>query len=185
LLSERVDPFEIPLRDDVRGIIREATVDDAGAWMRLCQPTLAQHRTSDAAWNWVEIVERARSQDGFLCLCVAREEGVEGLIELGTSVATRETSRRVPGAAMVYVEHLAVAPKNRPAPVGTGALRGVGSALLVVARDLARKLGYDGRVGLHSDPNAEEFYRRVGFTAGEREACTDGTWLYFEIAGDE
>lgn len=130
-------------------------------------------------------VEEGQATQGRLCLALDLAGAGEGLIDVATSYAATEWSRLLPGKAMVYVEHLAVAPENRQPPIGTRRVRGVGNILVMTARALARDLGYDGRVGLHSAPDAEDFYRRVGFTELTRERCIDGEWLYFEIAGEQ
>ena len=84
------------------------------------------------------------------------------------------------GARVVYVEYLGVAPENLPPPIGTKAIRGLGVVLMREAIRLAFELGLDGRVGLHSKPEAEDFYRRLGLLPVGREQTQDGSWLYFE-----
>lgn len=69
-------------------------------------------------------------------------------------------SRITPGQPLVYVEALATAPWNRLAIIRPPELRGVGTALLLFARQRSLQLGYGGRVGLHALPRAERFYER-------------------------
>lgn len=65
-------------------------------------------------------------------------------------------------------------------PIGTREVPGLGVVMMRQAARLAFDLGLEGRVGLHSKPESEGFYRRVGMTAMLREEAGDGTWLYFE-----
>lgn len=166
--------------------IRVCTLPDATSWLTQHRPTLRRHATGDAEWDWVAFVARTEATPGLICVALELGGQLQGLMELGTTMGTGERSRMVAGADMVYVEHLAVRPENRPPPVGARAVRGVGQALVIAARELAFAVGYSGRVGLHSDPNAEGFYRRLeslGMRELNREPCDDGVWLYFEMKG--
>jgi GNAT superfamily N-acetyltransferase len=178
-------PVVVRLRDGREATIRACEVDDARRWVAHHGQRLREHASADAEWDWVAFVEEGQARQGRLCLALDLAGAVEGFIDVATSYAAAEWSRVSPGKAMVYVEHLAVAPENRPAPMGARRVPGVGNILVMTARALARNLGYDGRVGLHSAPEAEDFYRRVGFTELTRERCIDGEWLYFEIAGEQ
>ena len=66
------------------------------------------------------------------------------------------------GLPLLYVEYLATAPKNRVP--GLHRFSGVGTALLVEAILESSRAGFSGRIGLHSLPQADEFYRCCGFT---------------------
>ena len=69
------------------------------------------------------------------------------------------------GKPLVYVEYLEVAPWNRPDLGQAVRYRGVGTALLVAAVALSQEEGFRGRIGLHSLPQADGFYRdRCGMT---------------------
>ncbi|MEO1095086.1 MAG: hypothetical protein AAFX01_09315 [Cyanobacteria bacterium J06638_28] len=59
---------------------------------------------------------------------------------------------------IVYIQALASAPWNRKAIQPLPALRGVGTALLLFARQRSLELGYEGRVGLHALSGVESFY---------------------------
>jgi GNAT superfamily N-acetyltransferase len=185
-LATPFERIELDLPDRVGATISVCTVQEAQTWEDQHKGTLEMHTTADAAWDWPALAQRAEETTGLLCLGLATAGGIQGLMALGESSATGEWSRLdAAKGAIVYVEYLAVHPANRPTPVGTRAVRGVGITLLGAAAQLARALGFQGRVGLHSTPDAEEFYRRVGFTDVRREHCDDGEWLYFERAGDE
>ena len=67
-------------------------------------------------------------------------------------------------------------PRVRTAP----RLRGVGSALIAAAIALSEDEGFKGRLGLHSLPQADAFYRKIGMTdLGLDAACQN--LRYFEM----
>jgi hypothetical protein len=81
-------------------------------------------------------------------------------IVLPTGHQTRHPERS--GAGLVYVEYIAVAPWNykdlleklHRAPY----FGKIGKVLLTAAITLSRELGYEGRIGLHSLPQTEDYY---------------------------
>ena len=88
-------------------------------------------------------------------------------------------SRLKEGKRLIYVDGVASAPWNRQFIQRPPKLKGVGTALLVFARTRSIELGYEGRVGLHSLPGAEEFYENQGMiNLGEDEDYDD--LIYFE-----
>lgn len=70
------------------------------------------------------------------------------------------------GKPLVYVDYLEVAPWNWRIPeVGrAGRYRGIGPALFWRAVRQSAEEGFHGRVGLHSLPQAEAFYTRMGMS---------------------
>lgn len=60
------------------------------------------------------------------------------------------------GQHLIYVEYLETAPWNH----GTNPkFKGVGTVLIAAAIQLSNDDGSDGRIGLHSLPQADSFYR--------------------------
>ena len=91
----------------------------------------------------------------------------EGEMQAMMSVRTDKTCRLPDqsGLPLIYVDYLAAAPWNLPGVAGQSRFRRGGLALLVAAVQLSRESGYNGRIGLHSLPKAENFYRdRCGMT---------------------
>ncbi|MBI3183014.1 MAG: hypothetical protein HYZ28_12830 [Myxococcales bacterium] len=164
----------------VRLTLRSATPADADTWEQVWKPALAGGPT--AGWPWREHIERAVAAEGFLCLSIVRPGRLEALASL-----TIESwgSRLEPGAPILYIEYLGVAPDHLGPPIGTRAIRGLGGVLTDQAVRLADRLGFHGRVGLHSKREVEDFYARKGFTAVARESTPDGHWLYFEMTPHE
>jgi GNAT superfamily N-acetyltransferase len=78
-------------------------------------------------------------------------------------VSGRAHSRRDDGAPQVYIAYVAVAPDNRRSCRSPRRLEGCGTALLEAAAEESRRLGWRGRVALHSLPGALWFYLAQGF----------------------
>lgn len=98
----------------------------------------------------------------FRGFCVVAQGVTQGLAQVNLTRSTREAGQA--GKPLVYVEYLEVAPWNRPELGATPRLRGLGSALLTAAVMLSEAEGFRGRIGLHSLPQADDFYRRCGMT---------------------
>jgi hypothetical protein len=77
-------------------------------------------------------------------------------------------SSRIAGQAtkpLVYVDYLETAPWNRPSPFPGPMVAGVGSVLIAAAINRSIDEEFEGRIGLHSLPQSEEFYRdKCGMT---------------------
>ena len=84
------------------------------------------------------------------------------------------------GVPVVYVDYLETAPWNLRG-IGVGPrFSGVGTVLIADAVRWSNETGLGGRVGLHSLPQAEPFYRNLGLT----EFGPDPTYFdlcYFEF----
>ena len=106
-------------------------------------------------WQWERKWRSAPANSQFL--------GIEhnGEMQALMSVRTDKTCRlpEQSGLPLVYVDYLAAAPWNLPELVRHPRFRRGGSTLLVAAVRLSRRIGYNGRMGLHALPQAEEFYR--------------------------
>lgn len=71
---------------------------------------------------------------------------------------------REPGAShpIAYVDYVAVAPWNRKPVQHPQRFRSLGTVMLGVAVETSMRNGHDGRCGLHSLPQSEGFYRKIG-----------------------
>ena len=112
-----------------------------------------------AHWNWRN--KRDRIADGRLRLVAVEYEGdLQGVMAIDRIPRPALLS---PGSA-VYVDYVEAAPWNLRVASSTARFVGVGTALVVAAIRLSRDESYEGRVGLHSLPQAEAFYTRCGLT---------------------
>jgi hypothetical protein len=115
-------------------------------------------------WNWKFKVERV--ERGELALFAVECEGaIQGLM---ASPTRPRPAVLTPRESVVYIDYLEAAPWNLHAPGRLRRFGGVGSALITEAIIMSMELGFHGRVGLHSLPQAERFYfencrmRRIG-----------------------
>lgn len=113
-------------------------------------------------WDWKKKMARVQGLLAFQGFSVVAQGVTQGLMQVDLTKSAREASQA--GKPLVYVEYLEVAPWNRPELGSTPRLRGVGSALLVTAVELSVAEGFKGRIGLHSLPQADAFYRKIGMT---------------------
>ena len=65
---------------------------------------------------------------------------------------------------LAYVDYVEVAPWNREFWKPHRLYGSVGTVLVRAAIQLSLDEGYSGRIGLHSLPQADKFYRRLGLT---------------------
>ena len=113
----------------------------------------------DSHWEWVDKAidaQRIMGRDTFAVECADRTQGLM-LTDVGFG--------RLPshhGRELVYVELLATAPWNRPKLVPDPIFKGAGRVLISTAISLSVDLGFGGRIGLHSLPQSESWYRDIG-----------------------
>lgn len=126
-------------------------------------------------WDWSNKITRV--ERGELVLHAIECEGeVQGLM------ATKSLPRPAllaPGQAVVYIDYLEAAPWNQRAPDHPACFGGVGSALFTEAVILSTELGLGGRIGLHSLPQAEDFYAKCEMARLGRDADYHDL-VYFE-----
>ena len=127
-------------------------LEDFEAYWR---PMLKQAGAEDKFWDWVVKKRISLSSDNFESYAIEHEGVTQGLLVIETQWHRSQIDRRYP---IVYVQAIASAPWNRKAIQQLPKLRGVGTALLLFARQRSLELGYEGRIGLHALPGAESFY---------------------------
>jgi hypothetical protein len=91
------------------------------------------------------------------------------------------------GKPIVYIDFLEVAPWNWPLSgiSQQPRYRGIGTLLFTQAVRQSFEEEFRGRVGLHSLPQAENFYRSVlGMTAVERDPAKQNL-MYFELTREQ
>lgn len=85
----------------------------------------------------------------------------------------------------VYVDYIATAPWNSPSITESPRFGMVGRVLIAAAIQLSLDEGFKGRLGLHSLPQAEEFYRaqcgRTDLGADKRKQ----NLRYFEMTPEQ
>jgi len=118
---------------------------------------VAQHNVEDAHWLWPEKVKQRAGQLQWESYAVRCDGQTQGLMYLDMLRRCRLPSQQ--NLHMVYIDLLSTAPWNRPGFTPHPKYRGVGGVLMTEAIIHSEAEGFGGRVGLHSLPNAEDFYR--------------------------
>jgi hypothetical protein len=130
-------------------------------------------------WDWRnkrDSVETGRH----LLVAVECEGEAQGLM----AVLRTPRPGQLGGGQVVYVDYLESAPWNLKSSTVSPRFVGVGTVLIAEAVRLSLETGLDGRVGLHSLPQAEAFYSRCRMTrVGTDPAYYDLT--YFEYPGQQ
>jgi hypothetical protein len=134
----------------LHGSIQPRHLDDHQQhWKPLMASSSAQHNH----WDWRQKVRHYSSRLSHQSFAIECAGVAQGLMIVNTMKRCR-----IPAQAnrhLVYVEYLEAAPWNR----GAGQLyKGVGTVMIAVAIQLSIEEGNQGRVGLHSLPQADSFY---------------------------
>lgn len=141
------------------------------------------HNLEDAHWDWGrkwDILQPDLSKVFFAVEC-------EGKVEAFMIVDNSKYRCRRPeqdGGNLIYIEFVAIAPWNRKALVEQPLYRGIGKALVGTAISLSIEEEYDGRIGLHSLPQSETFYKD---TCGMADLGPDDDkkMNYYEMTAEE
>lgn len=157
-------------------------------WLTYLAAAAARTNASDqpgiklehAHWSWhAKVAESSRllSCPTLAIECEAEPQGLMLLITDGhfSSLPTEA------GKPLVYVLYLASAPWNLVGVVDQPRFRGVGTLLLRAAVQMSLEAEFRGRIGLHSLPQAENFYERNGFTCLGVDVEKEGL-KYYELS---
>ncbi|MEQ8283556.1 MAG: GNAT family N-acetyltransferase [Parvibaculum sp.] len=177
---------------ELRDAIEQAQLDD---WQTKWQPAmfdvlreLARQGVPRSQWpqswhwNWEQKAARVAGLLAFRGFSVVARGETQGLAQVDLSKMSREASQV--GKPLVYVEYLEVAPWNRVELGKMPRLRGVGSALVTAAVALSCEEGFKGRLGLHSLPQADDFYRKIGMADLGQDPASQNL-RYFEMTVDQ
>lgn len=172
-----VDISRAFLRDITQGKLIEAEVWDAiterqlNDWETLWSVDLVEalRRLIDAGvsrskwpqslhWDWKkksEAFQGLLAKTGFSVMCGGVTQGLMFVDLAGCRCAIPEQA----GQHLAYIEFVESAPWNRKELLCEPRFRGIGGLLMGSAIELSRQEGFGGRVGLHSLPQSEEWYR--------------------------
>lgn len=140
------------------------------------KPILAATEQPDAGWIWDYKLRQSQNNERYEAYVLTVDEFPQGLMFIETQWHRSHWPQRWP---LIYVEAIATAPWNRTVIEQPPWLRRVGASLLLFARQRSIDLGYNGRVGLHSLQNSENFYRRQGMPEHGPDSEKDEL-VYFE-----
>ena len=114
----------------------------------------------DAHWDWRRLAEIRGNPllyQMYAVECADRMQGIM-LVKKGGRFSRHPDH---PRADLIYIDRIATAPWNRPRFMREPVYRGVGHLLFSTAVNLSIEEELGGRIGLHSLPGAEAFYRTV------------------------
>lgn len=137
--------------------------------------------TEHSHWNWNHKFASARS--GYHRLVALELAGeIQGMMAV---LGFPRTARQASGRELLYVEYVETAPWNLRPLQNHRRYAQIGFVLIAEAIAMSADSGFEGRIGLHSLPQAEVFYReKIGMTdygpdANYHKLC------YFEFVAKE
>lgn len=181
-----------PVEAELRDAIEEQQLID---WQTQWQPVQIENLRELArrgvpmahwpqSWHWDWRQKRAGMANllAYPGFSVVAQGVTQGLAQVDLTRSARAAQHQ--GKPLAYVDYLEVAPWNRSDLGNVPRLKGVGTALLTAAVALSMDEDFKGRLGLHSLPQADEFYRRLGLIDLGPDAACQGL-RYFEMTEDQ
>lgn len=127
------------------------------------KPLITASKEQHGHWDWRGKVAACSSNLSLQSFAIECTGKTQGLMIVNTMKRCR-----LPGQSnqhLVYVDYLEAAPWNRGLLTSNPQYKGVGTVLIAAAIQLSIDEGNQGRIGLHSLPQADTFYRdRCGMT---------------------
>jgi hypothetical protein len=141
---------------------------------------LPQHRH----WDWRQKFEAVEGYAAYQMFGIECEGEMQGLMLVSTAgkVCRAESHK---GKSLVYVHFLAAAPWNLPSIVPEPRYSLVGTILVAAAIQLSLEEEFSGRIGLHSLPQADNWYSDA---CGMTDLGCDPTsqnLRYFEMTAEQ
>ena len=134
-------------------------------------------------WDWRSKMERSDGLLAYQSYALMCDGQLQGLMRVDTSRTCRLPEQA--GKHLVYVNYLETAPWNRPRMTPTPKYRGVGVTMIRTAIEVSLDLEFEGRIGLHSLPQAVEFYGKKCRMTDLGEDSKVQNLNYFELAADQ
>lgn len=160
--------------DVFEGLDKTHLTDWENKWKPVVQATTKRLQAAGAIksqypqsshWDWTKkaaAIQNLLAYKAFAVVCAGDTQGLMAVVASAAAHPTRlPDDKGRTGLGLVYIEFLEAAPWNRPEHVQQPKYRGVGSVLIATAIQLSLDEGFKGRIGLHSLPQSEEFYRDV------------------------
>ena len=129
-------------------------------------------------WNWRDKVEDVRGILAYRGFAISCEDKTQGLMLVRMTDVARLPNQR--GKPLIYIDYLESAPWNQGGLVDRPRFGGIGTVMLAAAMRLSLDEGFFGRIGLHSLPQSEEFYKASGMASLGADLSKQGL-CYFEM----
>ncbi|MBN1909930.1 MAG: hypothetical protein JW818_09340 [Pirellulales bacterium] len=157
------------LRNSESGALVEAELHDSILQRHLddqlskWKPLTTEHAEEHGHWDWQAkwaFFAPQLSYQSFALECNGRTQGLMIVNTIKRCRIQQQANKH-----LVYVEYLEAAPWNRRPIPGETQYKGVGQVMIAAAIQLSIDEGNHGRIGLHSLPQANTFYRdKCGMT---------------------
>jgi len=137
----------------------------------------------DAHWRWEKKYELFSTQIGYSSCALVCDGNIQGLgvFDITEKYKSRIITEKKTG--VVYIEYIATAPWNRK-QINNQMYGGIGLALVTHAINVSFDEGMEGRIGLHSLPQAEGFYKNV-CNMEDFGIDADKNMRYFEMSHEQ
>lgn len=183
------EPVDAELYDSI-------TEDELLDWQASWLPSLAEgmqklnqkgvlraNWPQSAHWNWRDKASRIEGLLACPAFCIKRQGMTQGLMQLNLIKSARIPQQE--GRPIVCIDYIENAPWNRPELHNPPKFRGVGSIFVRAAIELSYAEEWNGRIGLHSLPQANNFYSsHCGMTDFGKDADYENL-RYFEMSPDQ
>lgn len=160
---------DVFLRDGESGVLVKAELHDTilqrhfNDHVNYWKPLIASQGEQHGHWDWKQKWSYFSSQlsfQGFALECGGQTQGLMIVNTIKRCRIQQQVNKH-----LVYVEYLEAAPWNRRDIPNWNRYKGVGTVMIAAVVQLSIDEGNRGRVGLHSLPQADTFYRdRCGMT---------------------
>lgn len=143
----------------------------------------ADKHLQDAHWRWRDKDARYGCDDSAIGVALECAGCTQGLMYLTSGYTCQLAPDK--GEDLLYVDFIAVAPWNRRQLYGgQKKYTGIGTTLMFAAVRLSMSYGLNGRLGLHSLPQADTFYADViGMSDGGFDHANG--MRYFELSAQD
>lgn len=167
----------------IDGVSRQDVEEAQGSWASLLEVSSSQ--AEHGHWDWSQKYQLvATAPLAYRMFGLECDSQIQGLmLVLTTGKFCRIESQK--NKPLIYVDYLATAPWNSADVVEEPKFAGVGKVLVLAACQLSLEEGFAGRIGLHSLPQAETWYRE---TCGMTDLGPDRTYQnlhYFEMTPEQ
>lgn len=145
---------------------------------------LAEFDAQDAGWNWRAKVDEVRDKALVKSIAMVCNNQTQGLLMLDSGMH-RGRIKSQHNQHLTYIKYIAAAPWNRSKFTQTPNYKYVGSVLIATAISNSINEEFEGRVGLHALPQAEQFYEHhCGMTNLGKDPDIEGL-VYFEMTAQQ
>lgn len=151
--------------------ISESHIDQyENQWKSLGSVDTQEH----SHWDWRAKIRHFTNRRDVRGISIVTGDQLQGLMLDSLGKYSTATNRK-----LVYIDFLETAPWNIVRIPSRQQFRRVGTILVIRAAQISTELGYDGIIGLHSLPQSEAYYRKLGMKEFGNRFRKEGL-TYFE-----